>query len=137
MSACREAPLRVAKSASCGRGVRCALSAIQVRGQRDQAGQGSAAQGRDSLGSHQDVALLLDDECALDDHYVMSIAASLREEQSLTLSFAFSFSGAPEERLTRAPRGKPLAKGDSANGSRDVWSSVAGPRPSFQIMVHR
>lgn len=47
------------------RGVRCAFSAIQVRGQRD-----------------QDVALLLDDECAFDDHYAMSsIAAALREDR--------------------------------------------------------
>eukprot|EP00435_Cladocopium_sp_Y103_P007519 s1333_g2.t1 len=48
------------------RGVRCALSAIQVRGQRD-----------------QDVALLLDDECLFDDHYAMSsVAAALREDRS-------------------------------------------------------
>mmetsp|Transcript_121737 Transcript_121737/g.171284 ORF Transcript_121737/g.171284 Transcript_121737/m.171284 type:complete len:98 (+) Transcript_121737:56-349(+) len=48
------------------RGVRCAFSAIQVRGQRD-----------------QDVALLLDDECAFDDHYAMSsVAAALREDRS-------------------------------------------------------
>eukprot|EP00438_Fugacium_kawagutii_P010474 Skav230364 [mRNA] locus=scaffold291:69682:71632:- [translate_table: standard] len=47
------------------RGVRCALNAIQVRGQRD-----------------QDVALLLDDECLFDDHYAMSsVAAALREER--------------------------------------------------------
>lgn len=49
------------------RGVRCALSAIQVRGQRD-----------------QDVALLLDDECLFDDHYAMSsVAAALREVRCL------------------------------------------------------
>ena len=47
------------------RGVRCALSAIQVRGQRDQVWQPRGAQGLVILWQRwtvQDVALLLDDE---------------------------------------------------------------------------
>ena len=73
--------------------------------------------------------MLLDDECALEDHYVMSIAASLREDANVSLKQELSsVSGAPEERLTRAPREKPLAvSGDSAkrplNASTCVYIS--------------
>ena len=61
--------LEVSKSSAISVGVRCALSAIQVRGQRDQAGELSRAVavllGWALIERNEDVALLLDDEALL------------------------------------------------------------------------
>ena len=61
--------LEVSKSSEISAGVRCALSAIQVRGQRDQAGELSWAVavllGWALIAWNEDVALLLDDEALL------------------------------------------------------------------------